>query len=274
MLRLLEGGLVGRALPLPRAALAPLHPLLDSVLIAATDPPLGHVVEVSVRVPAGAAGAAGAVGVAGRLIAGFVSPPEDRTATLWAAEAYAALIALCMRDDAALDGLLAAGRRDDLTGCLTYEGTHRELEREINRSTRGSLALSICFIDLDDFKRINDGRGHLYGNEILALVGGILSDGVRSCDNVGRYGGDEFIAILPETGEAEARQVAERLRSRLAIATEPFLDWPLTASIGVAEWTPGTDGQTLLAAADSALLRAKDIRAGVITASQSSATAA
>jgi diguanylate cyclase (GGDEF)-like protein len=226
---------------------------------------LSHTVEASVRFPAG---------VAGRLIAGFATPPEDRTRTLWAAEAYAALIALCMHDDRAVDGLLAAGRRDGLTGCLTYEGTHRELEREINRSSRGGLQLSVCFIDLDGFKDINDARGHLRGNEILALVGGILRDGVRSCDTVGRYGGDEFVAILPETNELEARQVADRLRSGLASATEPVLELPLTASIGVAEWAPGTDIEALLAAADRALLTAKARRTGVVTGSEASARAA
>jgi diguanylate cyclase (GGDEF)-like protein len=265
LLRLLEGGLVGRAPPLPRAALAPLHPLLDSVLIQTTNPPLSHVVEASVRLPAG---------VAGRLIAGFATPPEARTQTLWAAEAYSALIALCVQDDRALDGLLAAGQRDDLTGCLTYQGTHRELEREINRSTRGDLPLAVCFIDLDNFKGINDARGHLRGNEVLALVGRILRDCVRSCDTVGRYGGDEFIAILPETNEVEARQVADRLRSRLARTTGPVLEHPLTASVGVAQWTPGTDSDALLSAADSALLTAKALRAGVLSASEAGARAA
>jgi diguanylate cyclase (GGDEF)-like protein len=265
ILRLLEGGLVGRALPLPRAALAPLHPLLDSILIGATDPPLSHAVEVSVRLPAG---------VAGRLIAGFVTPPEDRTLTLWAADAYAALIALCVHDGGALDGLLVAGQRDDLTGCLTFESTRRELEREINRSARADLRLCVCFIDLDGFKRINQARGHLRGNEILALVGGVLRDGARSCDTVGRFGGDEFVAILPETDEAGARQVAERLRSRLTSATTRLLEQPLTASIGVAQWAPGTTSEALLAAADRALLTAKAFRTGVIAASEASATAA
>jgi diguanylate cyclase (GGDEF)-like protein len=250
---------------LPRAALAPLHPLLDSVLIHATHPPVAYAVEASVRL---------ATGVAGRLIAGFVTPPEDRTRTLWAAEAYAGLIALCMHDGEALDGLRTAGQQDDLTGCLTYEGTHRELEREINRSVRGGLQLSACFIDLDDFKRINDAGGHLRGNEILAIVGGVLRDGVRSFDTVGRYGGDEFVAILPETSEVEARHVAERLRSRLAATTNPLLERPLTASIGVAQWIPGTTSEALLATADSALLSAKALRRGVITASEASASAA
>jgi diguanylate cyclase (GGDEF)-like protein len=263
ILRLLEGGLGGRALPLPRAALVPLHPLLDEVLVNATDPPLAHAVEVSVRL---------ADGVRGRLIAGFLTPPTDPALTLWVTEAYAGLIALCLYDGGALDGLLAAGQRDDLTGCLTYEGTHRELEREINRSARGGLALSVCFIDIDEFKRINDGLGHLGGNEILAQVGGILREGVRSCDTVGRYGGDEFVAILPETSELEARGVAERLCSRLTSTTKPLLDGPLTASIGIAQWTPGTDGGMLLAAADSALITAKALRMGVITASEASET--
>jgi diguanylate cyclase (GGDEF)-like protein len=257
-----EGGFVGRAHSLPRAALEPLHPLLDSTLVHATCPPLSHAAAAPVRLP---------TGVAGRLIAGFVSPPEDQTQTLWTAETYAALIALCLQHPGALDGLLATARRDGLTGCLTYDATRHELDREINRSVRGDLQLSICFIDLDGFKRVNDDHGHLRGNETLARVGQILRDEIRSCDTIGRYGGDEFIAIFPETTETDARALAERMRSQLTVTAISSLQRPLSASIGVAEWTPGTASEALLAAADRALLAAKALRTGVMTASAAAA---
>jgi diguanylate cyclase (GGDEF)-like protein len=200
----------------------------------------------------------------GHLVAGFATAPQDPRLAMWSAESYAAVIALYMYDPAALDGLIAV-QRDALTGCLTYEGSLRELDREIERSARGGLALSVCFIDLDGFKRSNDDYGHLRGNDILALVGRILRDGVRGSDTVGRYGGDEFIAVLPQTTEREARQLAERVRSRLADTPIASLQLPLTASIGVAQWTPGTSSAELLAAADGALLAAKARQVGVLT---------
>lgn len=94
--------------------------------------------------------------------------------------------------------------------------------------------------------------------QVLAQVARILRDGVRICDTVGRYGGYEFIVILPQTNETEARQLAQRFRSQLAITPIRSLrQQPLTASIGVAQWTPGTCSEELLAAADSALLTAQ-----------------
>jgi diguanylate cyclase (GGDEF)-like protein len=253
-----EGGLVGRAFPLPRAALEPIHSLLDPALVHATDPPLTHAAVAPVHLASSAS--------AGFLIAGFQIPPPDRAQTLWIAESFAALIALCLHATGLLDRLLSLGGRDGLTGCLSYEGTCRQLSREINRSTRGGLDLSCCFIDLDGFKLINDEHGHQRGNDVLAHVGGILRGGVRSCDTVGRYGGDEFVAILPQTSESGAQRIAERLRSVIANADIPGLDRPITASIGVADWLPGLSAEQLLARADGALLTAKTLGAGIVSA--------
>ena len=254
--RPLEGGLVGRAFeqPAQRAALGRLDPVLDSSLIQASDPPLSYAVAANVRAASGAQGV---------LIAGFAVRPREGSRKVWSAESYAAVIALCLDDQGALNELIAVGRRDVLTGCLTYEATIGELDREINRSARGGLHLSVCFIDLDDFKDINDRYGHLCGNEVLARIGQTLRDGVRSCDSVGRYGGDEFIAILPQTSEMEARWLAGRLGTRLADTTIAPLERPLTASIGVAQWIPGTRSEIVLEAADGALLAEKQLRPGV-----------
>jgi two-component system, chemotaxis family, sensor kinase Cph1 len=169
-----------------------------------------------------------------------------------------------------LDGLFATARVDSLTGCLSYASIRYELAREINRSTRGGLSLSVCFIDLDSFKRVNDEHGHLRGNEVLAEVAQILRRGVRSCDTVGRFGGDEFVAILPQTGEAAALQLAERLRSLIGTPSSSGFPEPLTASIGVAEWKPPTTTAELLDQADTAMLRAKTQARGVVSASEMS----
>ncbi len=188
-----EGGLVGRAPPMRRAALEPLHPLLDSSLVHATHPPLRYAAAAPVRLPNE---------VAGRLIAGFVTPPRDRTRTLWTAESYAALMALCLTDPGALDKLFV--RRDGLTGCLTYDGMRHELDREINRSARDGLRLSVCVIGLDSVRGIDDDLDHPCPNAILAPVADILRTSVRSYDAIGRYGRDELIAILPQTSASES----------------------------------------------------------------------
>lgn len=241
-----EGGLVGRAPPMRRAALEPLHPLLDSSLVHATHPPLRYAAAAPVRLPNA---------VAGRLIAGFVTPPRDRTMTLWTAESYAALMALCLTDPGALDKLFA--RRDGLIGCLTYDRMRHELDREINRSARNGLRLSVCVIGLDRFDRVGDDLGDPCADAILAPVAHILRTSVRSYDTIGRYGRDELIAILPQTSAREAWQLAERLRSQLSNPAFASLERPLTISLGVAQWTPGTPSEELLAAADGALLASK-----------------
>jgi diguanylate cyclase (GGDEF)-like protein len=241
-----EGGLVARRLPLPCAVLEPLHPRLDSGLVRATHPPLSYAAAAPVRLPNAPAG---------RLIAGFVTPPRDRAVTLWTAESYAALIALHLTDPHALDELLA--RRDGLTGCLTEDGARHELDREISRSARDGLRLSVCMIDLDDVKRVDDDLGHRRGNAMLTLAAGIVRTNVRRCDTVGRNGGDGLIAIFPHANRDEAQQIAARLRSRLVNSPAVSCARARTPSLGVGQWSPGTTTEELLAAADRALLAAK-----------------
>lgn len=196
-------------------------------------------------------------GSTGVLIAAFSTPPRDAVVTLWTAQACAAVLALGAHRPDVLHSLLQAPRLDGLTGCLNYSDTRLELEREINRSTRGDLNLSLCFIDLDHFKRVNDQHGHLRGNDVLREVAHVLRESVRSCDTVGRFGGDEFIAILPDTGEPAAAQLAARLRSSVTAAAITAVGGALTASVGAATWTPGMTADALLSRADEALLAAK-----------------
>jgi len=173
------------------------------------------------------------------------------------------MLALGVHQRAALDALLQIDRFDGLTGCLDYAGTLQELDREISRSARAGLDLSLCFIDLDNFKRVNSRHGHLYGNEVLLEVSHLLRDGVRSYDTLGRFGGDEFIVILPGTGEADALALAERLRSGIASASISSVELALSASVGVACWRPGLSAEQLIAQADQALLFAKEQRVGI-----------
>jgi diguanylate cyclase (GGDEF)-like protein len=244
-----EGGIVGRALGAKRAALEPLDRDHDIALIASGgENRLAYAVATPVRL---------ALRTVGVLVAGFSARPPDAALTAWQSEACAATLGLCLHQTGALAALLQVDRYDMLTGCLTYAAVRQELDREINRSARAGLSLSLCFIDLDRFKSINERHGHLRGNDALAEVGRVLRDGVRSCDTVGRFGGDEFLAILPETTERHARLLAERLRSRIAAAAVTSTGERLTASIGAAQWVAGNTAEQLLAHADQALLFAK-----------------
>ncbi len=184
--------------------------------------------------------------------------------TIWLIESYARLASLCLHDRGTLGGLLAAARLDVLTGCLNNAAVRTELEREIERCTRHRRTMSCCFVDLDRFKQINDRHGHGHGSRVLADIAAILRAGVRSGDAVGRYGGDEFILVLPDTDRDAARTLATRLRARIRGSQRTGGSEPLDASIGVAQWRAGTTAAEMLAAADEALRRAKLAGGGAV----------
>jgi diguanylate cyclase (GGDEF)-like protein len=133
------------------------------------------------------------------------------------------------------------------------------LTTELGRSKRLQSELCIIFADLDCFKQVNDTHGHLVGDEVLRRVADKLSSAVREYDYVGRYGGDEFLIVLPSCPAGPAREIAERIR--LHIGKDPISISPLkvkiTASVGVAEWHPGEEVSDLIHRADIAMYRAK-----------------
>ncbi len=159
--------------------------------------------------------------------------------------------------------LRAAARTDAKTGLLNAKAWQEEAEREIVRAHREGQPVAILIADLDHFKRINDAHGHLAGDVALLAAVSALSGGLRTYDQLGRFGGEEFTAVLPRTGHAEARRIAERLRLAVTAAAI-VLDGtavPLSVSVGVAILgRHGNDLTDLLAAADRALYCAK--RAG------------
>ena len=157
----------------------------------------------------------------------------------------------------------AAGAVDALTGCLTVSHGTELIDIELRRARRYGRPAALLFIDLDRFKQINDRCGHALGDAALRAVGAALKSALRGSDLCCRYGGDEFLVLLPETPPEGARHVAESLRRKLAgIAVErPGGAVHVTASIGVAPARPGElDGASLVARADAAMYRAK--RAG------------
>jgi len=164
--------------------------------------------------------------------------------------------------------LLAKARMDTKTGLLNASTWEHEAEREIARAVRAHAPLCVALLDLDHFKRVNDTHGHLVGDKALRAVSGVLHEQMRSYDVAGRFGGEEFAVLLPQTREAQALTIAERLRTVIAALSVPVdEDDPegacvrVTVSIGVAALDPAGTGAAdltaLLAAADSALYRAK-----------------
>ena len=117
---------------------------------------------------------------------------------------------------------------------------------------------ALIMLDIDHFKLLNDRFGHQAGDEVLRWLGGQLRDAARKDDFVGRYGGEEFVAILPNAGSEDARSWADRL-CRIIRETEiPGVETKVTMSAGVATWQPGDDGAGLLKRADRALYQAKE----------------
>jgi two-component system, cell cycle response regulator len=164
------------------------------------------------------------------------------------------------------DALLEANRRlarqaltDDLTGLANRRYGARQLEREVALGVRHGRLLALVHVDVDHFKAINDTHGHEAGDQVLAEVAHRLAGAVRGGDELARWGGDEFVAILPGTDKPGALRAAERLRAAAAVAPIQAAGTALdvTVSVGWADWE-GDTPDDLLARADRALYRAKD----------------
>ena len=148
---------------------------------------------------------------------------------------------------------------DGLTGLYNRRVFQERLEEEVGRANRYQRPLSLLMIDIDHFKMHNDTHGHLWGDAILVEVGRLLKELCRTSDIVARYGGEEFAMILPETTQAQALCIANRLRK--TIADHCFLDMPVpgvvTVSVGAAMYGAMQCSKTFLSAADQALYAAK-----------------
>jgi diguanylate cyclase (GGDEF)-like protein/putative nucleotidyltransferase with HDIG domain len=146
---------------------------------------------------------------------------------------------------------------DGLTGVKTHRFLMEALSSEWKRSTRASRPLALVLMDLDRFKFVNDFYGHLEGDVVLQRVGHILEENCRRSDVVARYGGDEFVILMPETTIEQARQLANKLRGW--IAADPVLrDKNITASFGIAAFPlHGSTPQELIQVADSSMYLSK-----------------
>jgi diguanylate cyclase (GGDEF)-like protein len=154
---------------------------------------------------------------------------------------------------------------DAVTGCMNHRAMRRRLDEEIGRAMRTGGPLSCLLIDLDDFKLVNDRHGHPAGDAMLREVVNALGGEFRAFDRVARYGGDEFVVILPNAELESAAAAATRALERLRGLTSHAGAAGVSASIGVAQWQPPMSTDDLLAACDAALLRSKRQGKGRVT---------
>jgi diguanylate cyclase (GGDEF)-like protein len=148
---------------------------------------------------------------------------------------------------------------DGLTGIYNHAFIVEALKDEVERSKRYGSLLSVVLFDIDDFKKVNDTYGHLAGDAVLQKLAELFKGSLRAIDIVGRYGGEEFLAMLPETDGINGYIVAERFRERIEKETFAYGEETIkiTISGGVAQYTSGMDVNKLIKVADDNLYTAK-----------------
>jgi diguanylate cyclase (GGDEF)-like protein len=195
------------------------------------------------------------IGVLGVAIDPPLQDPQRRILT-----AAAALLAVSLKNAELFREVHENSVRDSLTGCFNRRHALEVVDAELRRARRSHMPLSMIMFDLDHFKRINDHYGHLAGDAVLAAVGGRMKAVLRGSDMKCRYGGEEFLILLPDTPLSGARRVAETLRGEIQDHPVTFNDERInvTASFGLTAITPGElDPLVIMGRADSALYRAK-----------------
>jgi two-component system cell cycle response regulator len=198
---------------------------------------------------------------AGKAVARIAVSP---TRTASEADALVELIARELGGAIRLASLIEDSRQlattDALTGLLNRRAFVEQVEREMQRSGRTGTPLSVVLLDIDHFKQINDRHGHASGDTVLSALGQLLPRRARACDVAGRWGGEEFVVLLPNTGATEAVDVAERLRAEieaLDVRTTSATRIPVTGSLGVATRRPAEGLDSLLDRADRSMYAAK-----------------
>jgi diguanylate cyclase (GGDEF)-like protein len=147
--------------------------------------------------------------------------------------------AIAIENSRAVEKIQELTITDDCTGLYNARHLYKTLETEVYRSSRFGYEFSVLFIDLDHFKQVNDTHGHLIGSKLLAEIGYLIKAQLRLIDYAFRYGGDEFVVLLPQTGKDQALYVAKRLRDALRVTNfckEEGLNLNVRASIGLATY--------------------------------------
>ena len=187
------------------------------------------------------------------LVGDSFSKEQRMNAASLAAHAVVAL------ENARLHGLVERqALMDGLTGLANRRAAAEALHAEAARAKRLETPLSVVLADLDGFKDVNDEHGHAVGDEVLRAFAEVLRETLRESDVAGRWGGEEFLLLLPGADEEGAAQLAERVRVGLGERSIPGMPGlRVTASFGVAEYAGETNTEQLVAIVDSALYRAK-----------------
>jgi len=155
---------------------------------------------------------------------------------------------------------------DPLTRIPNRRGIQNTLGYEISRSQRSGDPFSILLIDIDNFKQVNDSYGHAVGDAVLIQTAEIFHTTIRNQDFLGRWGGEEFLIVLPDTSIEQAKILASRLQKNLAIAMEAEPKLKITISIGIASSNGEDTISSLLKRCDDALYVAKSTRDTIVTA--------
>ena len=184
--------------------------------------------------------------------------PEDRKRIL---EAAAALLAVSVKNAQLFREVRDNSVKDGLTGCFTRGHALDVIDAELRRARRTQMPVTMIMFDLDHFKDVNDRHGHLCGDAVLSAVGRRMKEVLRGSDVKCRYGGEEFLVLLPETPLHGARRVADTLRREIAERPIPWAGETLTvtASFGLAQTMPGeVNVEAVIERADQAMYRAKN----------------
>lgn len=170
------------------------------------------------------------------------------------------LFFLLMLSGELMDALESQSFEDLVSGALNRRGIEQKLAIELGSAKRTRMAPSIALVDLDHFKAINDTQGHAAGDNALRQVAHAISSRLRDYDYVGRYGGDEFLLVLPQVNYQDTTKIIERIQQAIRALPQPRPELPITLSIGVTQAVPFESAEVILARADAALYEAK--RAG------------
>jgi diguanylate cyclase (GGDEF)-like protein len=229
--------------------------LAEALLVNGPDKTPDHLTERAIGFPLIAGGAP--MGVLGVRPEGGILATDRRRII----DAAATLLAVSVKNAQLFRDVKENSVRDALTGCFTRGHSLEIIDAELRRARRSQTPVSLIMFDLDHFKDVNDRHGHLCGDAVLAAVGKRMKEVLRGSDLRCRYGGEEFLVLLPETPLHGARRVADTLRREIAERPVPWSGEGLTvtASFGIAQTMPGeVNVQAVIARADQALYRAKD----------------
>jgi diguanylate cyclase (GGDEF)-like protein/PAS domain S-box-containing protein len=194
-------------------------------------------------------------------ISNFVAVKHDITerkqAEAQAERAKQGLVSLNKELRAANENILRISQTDPLTGLANRRTIDERMHHEMARAGRLGCGFSVILGDLDHFKSINDEFGHLIGDRVLVATAAVLSEQARAYDLPARFGGEEFMVLLPESTLEDALTIAQRIRSAISVVAVPEVTRQITMSLGISTWGQGDTLGTLVGRADAALYQAK-----------------